>query len=478
MAVSTSFVPAGLVLALVLLAVGTGERHLLWQPLSVLGLVVVSRASRTPWLPGRAVRAVDEPELARLVRDVAERLGFRAPLLVRVVPVPDAALVPTRIAGTRAFALLLGWPLLRRLTAAQLAAVVAHELSHQRHLADRRESWLRAVRGSLVDSLDRPVRVPRGFAGWLLRLSQPCSWDAELAADAVAAEVAGTAAAREALVRTGSATAAFDQLGQRWIALLDEHGDYPEDLYAALDVALEDPYVARRIAEAIVEEERLDAYHAASHPPLGVRVAALPDRAGGSWDGARPVPLRAADALESWCVRELVGAELVGAELVGVDVAGADVPGADVPGVRSRPVRVQDLAPERLDLPPERARDALTGATGRRSLAEAMATAVDAIADGSWPRLARAIDPEIGTAPRRLRTAAGSLTMVNCVGSALSGSLLHAGWARASRWTASVLNDPDGRVVDLRVLVERAINGGDPAALRSLLAAAGFGAAP
>lgn len=98
-------------------------------------------------LPGRVVRPGEEPELTELVRDVAERLGFRSPLLVRVVPVPQAALGPAKVSGVRAFALVLGLPLLRGLSAAQLAAVVAHELAHEQHVSDRRRARLAASRG-------------------------------------------------------------------------------------------------------------------------------------------------------------------------------------------------------------------------------------------------------------------------------------------------------------------------------------------
>jgi Zn-dependent protease with chaperone function len=100
-------------------------------------------------LPGRAVRPEDEPELAELVRRAAERLGFRALLLVRVVAMPQAALGPARVSGVRVFVLLVGLPLLRALTAGQLAAVVAHEPAHEQP-GDRRTEWLLRARARIA----------------------------------------------------------------------------------------------------------------------------------------------------------------------------------------------------------------------------------------------------------------------------------------------------------------------------------------
>lgn len=54
--------------------------------------------------------APEEPELAALVQDVAERLGFREPLLVRVVPDVHASLRRAKVSGIHAYVLVLGLP--------------------------------------------------------------------------------------------------------------------------------------------------------------------------------------------------------------------------------------------------------------------------------------------------------------------------------------------------------------------------------
>lgn len=440
-------------LALIGISGFVGEWGFLAPPIAWTVFGLVAAATDRHQLPGRATRPAGEPEVAALVRAVAERLDFRVPLLVRVIPVPDAGLIATRVAGVRVFVLVLGWPLLRRLTTVQLAAVVAHELAHELHAADRRTSWLLAARASLAESLDNGVHVPAAVAGKLLRATQGRSWQFETAADASSAEVAGSSAVRSALEQTSSIATAFELLGERWASALTEDGSYPQDLYDALDAALDDPHVVRRAAaasEAFDAADAMDPYAVATHPPLATRVAALPQRSDGGWDTSGPVPMRERGALDQWCVRALVG--------------------PDEPPEELRPVRVLDCLPERFDIPVAQAYEALVEATERESAPDAMTAALEAIADGSWVRLARAIDPEIGSVPPALRSAIERDVLVACLGRAVSGCLFDAGWHRASRWMTSVLISPDGEDVDVRELVEQAVVSADPATLRSLLA--------
>jgi hypothetical protein len=169
-----------------------------------------------------------------------------------------------------------------------------------------------------------------------------------------------------------------------------------------------------------------------------------------SVDPNEPVPMRDGDAVDRWCVQEFVGTE--------------------DQSERLRPVRVLECAPERLDVPVGEANAALVEATGCDSVPAAMAATLEAIADGRWGQLARAIEPEIGSAPPALRVAIGRDVLVGCLGRAVSGCLLDAGWHRSSRWMTSALVNPDGEDVDVRVLIEQAVDSADPSALRSLLA--------
>lgn len=440
-------------LALIGFSVLVGDWGFLAPPVAWTVFGLVGAAVNRHQLPGRAIRPANEPELAALVQAVAERMGFRVPLLVRVIPVPDAGLIATKVAGVRVFVLVLGWPLLRGLTAAQLAAVVAHELAHELHLADRRTSRLLAARESLVESLDNGVHVPAAVAGKLLRATQRRSWEFETAADASSVDVAGSAAVRGALEQSGLIMAAFEILGERWASVLADDGCYPQDFYEALDAAMGDAYVARlaaAAAQAADDADEQDPYGISSHPPLATRVAAIPQRTQGDWDPNEPVPMRDGEAVDRWCVQELVGPEDASDEL--------------------RPVRVLDCAPERFHTPVGEANMALVEATGCDSVPAAMAAVLEAIVDGSWVQLARVIDPDIPSAPPALRAAVGRDVLAGCLGRAVSGCLLDAGWHRSSRWMTSALVNPDGEDVDVRVLIEQALDSADPSTLGALIA--------
>ncbi|MCX4764397.1 M48 family metalloprotease [Streptomyces sp. NBC_01275] len=432
-----------------------------WAPLAPLFLVVVEitravGAGRGP-LPGRAVRPGDEPELTALVRDVAERLGFRGPLLVRIVPGVQAALGRADVSGVRAYVLLLGLPLLRTLTEAELACVIAHELAHERHARDRRATLLRFARARLADRLDGRFRPLAPLAAPLLRASQPVFWHAETAADADAARIGGSAATAEALRRVALLDAAFDGLGERWLSALAEEDAYPEDFYDAVDTALADPHVVRRTARAAAQAEAVDPYATADHPPLEDRVAALPPHSVAPY-GTAPLTLRTAAAVEAWCVRRLAG----------LDWEPANEPGEDV-----RPVRVLDLPHSELRELGYDTRLSLLHATRRDSSTEAVALALDALADGGWTRLARRVEPALRRVPASVRPAFTRSVLASAVSPPFAEVLCATGWTYTSPWLTTVVTAPDeDRVVDLHELLGEALRSGDPGPVRALWASA------
>ncbi|SMF15507.1 M48 family metalloprotease [Streptomyces sp. Amel2xC10] len=424
---------------------------LLWQVLPAL--------DRHGRLPGRALRPDDEPELAALIRDVAERLGFDKPLLVRVVPDVDASLGRVRVEGTDTCVLLLGLPLLRALTAARLASVVAHELAHERHVSDRRLSLLGFARARAEDRLEGRFRPTAPLLRPLLRASQPLTWRTETAADAEAARLAGTRATAEALRLTTLLDTVWTSLGEPWVDGLAEDDAYPEDFYDALDAALADPQVARRALRAGADEDTLDPYATAQHPPLEQRLAALPHHTGTPYP-AEPVPLRTAAAVETWCLRALVHGE-----------QGPDPEGSGEEPLR--PVRLLELPDGELrELGESGVSAQLCRATGRATPAEAVSAALDAIAAGTWAALARRLVPSLRHAPAAERTVAGRAVVATAVGDTLAELLLADGRPPGGRWIRTVLLTPD-RPVDLREEVAAAVDSGDPGPLRALLTSTG-----
>jgi Zn-dependent protease with chaperone function len=475
-------------LAVVAVILAWGPR---WAVLSPVALVVtgfVRGAAERKRLPGRAVRPGDEPELAALVQDVAERLDFRAPLLVRIVPVPDAALGRAKVDGVRSYVLVLGLPLLRALTAAQLASVVAHELAHQQHARDRRTSWLQKARADLAERLNRRFRPSAPLAAPLLRASQPRVWRAETAADADAARIAGTTATAQALDRTGLLLAAFDGLAEKWWSVLAQDGSYPQDFYDAFDVALRDPHVIRRSARACAEDDALDPYAVADHPPLAQRLAALPHVDASTPYGAAPLALRTAAAVERWCVKQLADLDGQappdsgpGRKQAAQDGRRPD-PGKGGRPDALRPARLLDLDPDRLSELVDEFLDGdgplpLLVATRRKSPAEALSAALDCVADGSWPRLARRIEPQLRWVPAVARPAASHDALIGAMGQVLALVLRNAGWSYTGRWLDTVLTAQDGAVVDLHELLSDAVDSQNPGPVRALLPTAGTEAA-
>ncbi|MCX5268465.1 M48 family metalloprotease [Streptomyces sp. NBC_00199] len=434
-----------------------------WVAALLLGLAVrgVARtvsAARGP-LPGRAVRPQDEPALAELVRDVAGRLGFHQPLLVRVVPTVQAALGRTRIDGVRTPVLLLGLPLLRNLTEAELASVIAHELAHERHLHDRRHGLLRFARAQLAERLEGRFRPLAPFAAPLLRASRSALWRAETAADADAARIAGSEATAGALHRVGLLDAAFEGLGERWLSGLARQDAWPEDFYDAFDAAVSDPHVARRAARAAADADAVDPYGTADHPPLDRRAAALPAHAGPPF-GSAVLTLRTGAAVEEWCVRELAGLDREPDEEPHDDDVSA--------------VRLLGLPHDRLrELGFDTRLDVLY-AVRRDSSTRAAAAVLDALADGTGPLLARRLEPALRWAPATVRPALTRGVLANAASPAFAEALCAAGWTYSGRWLTTVVTPPDGgSAVDVHELLDDALRSGDLEPLRTLWASAG-----
>lgn len=393
-----------------------------------------------------------EPQLTDLVRRVAEGVGFAEPLLLRIAPGPGASLGRVRVEGSRVFVLVLGLPLLRALSSAEVAAVIAHELAHREQLWTTSRRALTWTRDGLVGALSDRVRVPGALAAWLLRMTQPVVWAGELAADAAGAAAVGADPTRRALEHTGLLETVFDRYATGWLEASIAAGRIPLDFYEALDLALADPLLQRRARVFAGADDLLDPYCAADHPPREQRLAALaalPPTAGGGF-GSEPVRLHEAAAIAQWCVRELV------------EEAGEE------PG-QLEPENLLDMPSGRLPQPARAVSRQLQEATSAPSAPAAVAATLVAVADGSWPKLARAIEPEVRRLPPRLRRPAERDVMEFTLGLTGSALLRDAGWEQRNRWTSSVLRSPAGRTVDLHELVVGALGAGDVTALRALL---------
>ena len=407
-----------------------------WTVFAIAGTVL----DHSP-LPGVAVRPADEPELTRLVQEIAEGLQIRRPLAVRVIPTVGAGVYDQKLRGQPASVIVLGWPLVKHLSADELRAVVAHELAHRDHLDDRRTMRLLSARSQVADNPPGSFWPPRRWRTTLLGATQQVSYDHELASDAAATRVVGPAAAAAALLATERLGAAYALLASSWVDSLAEREQWPQDLYLAMSEAMRDPLLQHRIDRMIAQLPPHDVD--ASHPSTADRVAAfgeLPPP-----EPSAPLALRAPQELERQVTELLAEPD-------------------------ESPVRVLELEPDALtDLRrSEDLLDQLVELTGARDRRAALAEVHRRVRDGTWQPLAHDLEPALGGAPDD----AERLVMSSAFGQLLVSQLRLAGWQRASRWVGSSLIGPDGTTVHVRDVIDVALQTGDCTDLDTLVAKA------
>ncbi|MFD7663840.1 M48 family metalloprotease [Streptomyces sp. NPDC059788] len=335
------------VLALVVLGVLTGAAAVAWfrAPLgsaltvtviaALLGLPVVRGigtlgAGGRDGADGLPVTEAEQPELWRAVRSLAERTGTRAPDAVLLTGEVNAAVhEKTRLLGLLPGRrrLYLGVPLLIGLDEPQLRSVIAHELGHYGNADTRlagitlrgRDSVLRTVEGfrepqreraqktrsrfghrqllspSLYRAMGRPFQA---YARFYLRATHSVGRQQELAADRVAAQVAGRDATASALREIAVLEAAHDFYLGRYLALGARAGLLPPrgEVCGGVRRLLDDPEL--RVVLAKLREDpppgEMSPYD--SHPPVAERVRlieALPDDVpAAAPTRSAPMPLR------------------------------------------------------------------------------------------------------------------------------------------------------------------------------------------
>jgi Zn-dependent protease with chaperone function len=280
---------------------------------SVAGLLLTGAVeSRVPsFRPrGRRLSRTEAPGLFDLLQALAARTGIGAPDEVYLTAAPEAGVTQTGgllRQGTRI--LVLGLPLLDTLTIAELRAVLAHEYGHfgggdtrLLRLGARAHSLfastLKATKGiGFRDTLQGNsiyFAVAAGhalagaiahiFASLYFLLTLPISRREELAADRLAAQVAGRDAMRSALERMPQIEA-YDLYLARDVALAMKRSVMPNDLLDGFRT------FRRRFFESTAGRRFLDERRSAptspydSHPSLADRIRALGAMAAQRHDG-------------------------------------------------------------------------------------------------------------------------------------------------------------------------------------------------
>ncbi|MDT0452499.1 M48 family metalloprotease [Streptomyces hesseae] len=295
----------------------------------VLRGVFLFRTAKAEGPGGLAVTEAEQPELWRTVRSLAERTGTRAPDAIVLTGdvnagVAEDARLLGLLPGPRR--LYLGVPLLTGLTEAQLHAVIAHELAHhgntdtrlagialrgrdsvlrtaeafreqeERRIADERARQEKeaeeAVRRGRKPKKSDTGRAGKGYglmakpflayAGLYLRVTHGDGRRQELAADRLAARVAGRDATASALRETAVLDTAHDFYMSRYatagvgVGLLPPRGE----VFGGLRRLLTAPGRQENLAGLRDELPPAEPSPYDTHPPVAVRVElieALPD---------------------------------------------------------------------------------------------------------------------------------------------------------------------------------------------------------
>ncbi|HLL64376.1 MAG TPA: M48 family metalloprotease [Micromonosporaceae bacterium] len=254
----------------------------------VKALAAVEKQQAAEERTGIGVTPQEQPALWALVRELARRVGTRAPDEITIVAEVNAGVSEqTRFLGIGVGKrdMFVGAPLLACLTEAQLAAVLGHELGHYGHHDTRMSGIVMTGRNALRRVLSgfhagdwfqrRLATLVELYAKLYFRVSAATCRRQEFAADVTSAEVAGSAAAASAIRELPAIEAVWMlfldcHLGTAWAAGYLPHTFF--DQFARLRDEPDVRVVLDEIRTSPPERKRMP-YD--SHPPPRDRIAAI-----------------------------------------------------------------------------------------------------------------------------------------------------------------------------------------------------------
>ncbi|TDC82604.1 HtpX-like protease [Micromonospora sp. KC606] len=253
-----------------------------------LGAVAVGlwRAIRTKNEPPPGLVLDDRaaPALWATVRELATAVGTRAPDEIRLVPEVNAAVGEQSrllgLVGGRRI-LYVGLPLLYGMRVDQFRSVLAHELGHYSGQHTRLGGVAYRGRLAIEETISRisprnPIGlVFKGYSKLYLMVDNAASRRQELEADRSSVRLAGHEAATSALRALPALDAAWSFYLSRYVESGWAADLAPDDLFGGFGQLLE----ARREEIDRLREETPDPEPSRwdTHPPIGVRIAAMTD---------------------------------------------------------------------------------------------------------------------------------------------------------------------------------------------------------
>ncbi|MFD2767384.1 M48 family metallopeptidase [Micromonospora eburnea] len=248
-----------------------------------VGLWKAIRTKNEP-LPGPVLGEREAPQLWATVRELATAVGTRAPDEIRLLPDVNAAVSEqTRLLGLLGGrrTLYVGLPLLLGLRVDQLRSVLAHELGHYSGRHTRLGGVAYRGRLAIEETIERisprnPIGwVFKGYAMLYLMVDNAASRRQELEADRASVRLAGHEAATSALRTLPALDAAWAFYMRQYVEAGWSAGLAPDDLFGGFAQLLD----ARRdeIDELREHAPERKTSRWDTHPPVGVRVAAMAD---------------------------------------------------------------------------------------------------------------------------------------------------------------------------------------------------------
>ena len=256
-----------------------------------VGLWKAIRTKNEP-APGLILGEREAPQLWATVRELATAVGTRAPDEIRLVPEVNAAVGEQSrllglVGGRRT--LYVGLPLLQAMRVDQLRSVLAHELGHYSGRHTRLGGIAYRGRLAIGGTIERisprnPIGwVFKGYAKLYLLVDNAASRRQELEADRASVRLAGHEAATSALRMLPAVDASWGFYMGAYVESGWSAGLAPDDLFGGFAQLLQ----ARRdeIDKLRENAPEREASRWDTHPPIGVRVAAMGDAAA---EQARP----------------------------------------------------------------------------------------------------------------------------------------------------------------------------------------------
>jgi len=241
--------------------------------------------------PGPRLAATSQPELFELVRSVSKETNQAMPADIFLIPEVNAWVSHRGgimgIGGRRVMGI--GLTLLQSVSIDQLRAIVAHEFGHYAGGDLKLGAWLYKTREAMRRTITNLAKTGNGihkpflwYANLFMRVSQSVSRAQELAADLIAARIAGWENAVDALISVHGAALAYTAYWQQELIPVLTNG-YRPPIAAGFSHFLGAESVAAAVSKQIktaMNRGVADPYD--SHPPLNERILALRKPRGGA----------------------------------------------------------------------------------------------------------------------------------------------------------------------------------------------------